>query len=132
MAFKKKVWFVGSNPSRKNDDKMTPFYGTKSHMTLISWIATLDVSDYGFINASNEFAVDGKVKVTKDDYLRLYTVLGNKQLVVALGKIASDTLVKLDIPHYRLPHPSPRNRILNDSNVVEEHLAKCKEYLKNL
>ena len=127
-----KVWFVGSNPSRKNDDKMTPFYGTKSHLTLLSWIATLGVKDYALINASNEFAEDGKVKVTKDDYLRLHNALGGERYIVALGKIASDSLDKLGIEHYALPHPSPRNRILNDQAAIEEYLSSCKEYLKNL
>jgi uracil-DNA glycosylase len=127
----KKVWFVGSNPSRKNDDKMTPFYGTRSYLTLLSWIATLGVKNYGFINASNEFAEDGKVKITQNDYIRLQTILGTKSKVVALGRIASDALNRLNIKHFPMPHPSPRNRQHNDHTFISERLTKCKEYLSN-
>jgi uracil-DNA glycosylase len=132
MAIDSKVWFVGSNPSRKNDDRMTPFYGTRSMLTLSAWIATLGITNYEMINASNEFEVDGKVVITDRDLLRLGRTLKNQgRCVVALGKIASDALKRLDIVHYRLPHPSPRNRLLNDPIFIEGELAKCREYLEN-
>jgi uracil-DNA glycosylase len=126
------IWFVGSNPSRKNDDKMTPFYGTRSLLTLLAWIAYLDVKEYAFINASNEFANDGKVKLTGDDYVRLYMALNKEKRVVALGKIASNALTKLKIKHTTLPHPSPRNRKLNDPYFTDAELAKCRKYLDKI
>jgi len=126
------IWFVGSNPSRKNDDKLTPFYGTRSHLTLLSWIAYLDPGKYKFINASNEFDDKGRVKLTGDDYVRLYITLGKHKKVVALGQVASEALTKLKIKHFRLPHPSPRNRQLNNPIFIEKELAKCKKFLEEI
>lgn len=111
---------------------MTPFYGTRSHLTLLAWIAYLDVHKYEFINASNEFFANGKVKVTGDDYARLYIALKKESKVVALGKIASDALTKLKIKHFRLPHPSPRNRQLNNPIFIDRELAKCKRFLEEI
>lgn len=126
------IWFVGSNPSRKNDDRLTPFYGTKSHLTLLSWIAYLGVKNYNFINASNEFFDDGKVKVTNSDLIRLWTALSTERQVVTLGKIASRALNRLHIEHCSLPHPSPRNRLLNNPDLINQELSKCREYLDNI
>jgi hypothetical protein len=41
------IMFVGDEPSKKNKDPKVPFVGTKSYLTLLTWIyrMDLDVSD---------------------------------------------------------------------------------------
>lgn len=49
--------------------------------------------------------------------------------VIALGGFASQVLHKLGVEHFKLPHPSGRNRLLNDRNYEAEQLKLCREYL---
>jgi uracil-DNA glycosylase len=126
------IWFVGSNPSRKNADKLVPFQGTKSLLNLKAWIVVLGAKNYSFINASEEYDYNGRVKLVGEDYVRLESLLKGEKRVVALGVIASRALSTLKIKHFRLPHPSPRNRLLNNPIFIEKELAKCKEFLAKI
>lgn len=126
------VWFVGSNPSTKNDCPLVPFVGTKSFDVLKMWINELGVDGRAFINASNQIAIDGKFKVTGDDLDRLNSMLKDQPSIVALGMTASQTLKMLDIKHFKLPHPSGRNRKLNDPTFIVGELAKCRAYLEEI
>lgn len=49
---------------------------------------------------------------------------------VALGNNASRVLENMEIPHFKLPHPSPRNRMLNNKKLIASELKKCYLYLK--
>jgi hypothetical protein len=52
-----------------------------------------------------------------------------KHKFVALGNFSSSVLRKLNINHFKMPHPSPRNRLLNSREFEYTMLEKCKEYL---
>ena len=47
---------------------------------------------------------------------------------IALGNKASEKLY--DIPHFKLPHPSGRNRKINNRQYIDEQLRLCAEWLK--
>jgi hypothetical protein len=49
--------------------------------------------------------------------------------VIALGNVASKALDDLKIEHYKLPHPSPKNRKLNCKSFVQYALFLCKVYI---
>jgi hypothetical protein len=49
--------------------------------------------------------------------------------VLALGNFASAALEQLSIPHFRLPHPSPLNRKLNDPQYEKAVIRECYNYL---
>lgn len=115
------VIFVGDKPSRLNESPMIPFVGTPSWKTLLKWIKTLDVSSY---HISNSFSPMDMVEV------QCFKKDGNT--FIALGNEASDRLAKVGIEHFKLPHPSPRNRKLNDPKFIDSELEKCKDYLKGL
>lgn len=51
--------------------------------------------------------------------------------VIALGNVPSETLTRLGIEHMKMPHPSPRNRLLNDPEYERRMLDECREYVRS-
>lgn len=111
--------FVGDEPSKLNTDPEVAFVGSKSMPNLQKWIDFLDPEDPRITNSHT----DALVEAVALAYFRGATV-------VALGNKASERLKKRNIEHFRLPHPSPKNRVLNDKNFIDSELEKCKNYLK--
>lgn len=128
----KEVWFVGSNPSKYNTNPEIPFHGTKSLIVLLEWIKTLGLDRYHLINISSKLIEYNKLKITPQEMQELNNKLHDKTIVVALGLVASKALTQLKIKHFLLPHPSGRNRMLNDKTMVEKTLQSCKEYITML
>lgn len=116
MGFK--VIFVGDKPSKHNTDPRIAFLGTKSYKTLLNWMEALEVEDFQLVNRTDPNFVEVVDKAVKDQYN-----------VVALGKEAHIALLNINIGHYGLPHPSGRNRWLNDKTKLAAYLKACKEYL---
>lgn len=119
MRLHKPVIFVGDKPSRSNIDPEVAFVGTRSYKTLLSWIADMDVDVYVtmFINTTDELF---------HNYVSGYVTTGK---VVALGEAASEALDAVGVIHFTLPHPSGRNRKLNDKKALKEQLKACKAYI---
>ena len=128
------VTFVGSNPSVKNQDPLVAFAGTRSGKILEAWIkkAGADPKDFRYVNVSdlvtewnrplrmcevNLPQVKERLKDAGDD-------------IVALGRTSARVLKKLKRAHLELPHPSPRNRKLNDPRVVEDTVAELRSFLQ--
>lgn len=112
-----KVLVIGLSPS--------PLGGkSPSLKTLQSWMSSLGIHKYSFHNLyptpdRSKNNVDEIIQMTKD-YDR----------VICLGAESSKVLYRFDVDHYKLPHPSPRNRQLNDERIIEQELKSCKEYLR--
>ena len=53
-------------------------------------------------------------------------------VVIALGNTASKALNKLKIKHFKLPHPSPRNRLLNNKKFITKQLKECRKYIDQI
>jgi hypothetical protein len=123
------IWIVGSNPSPKNSNPLVPFWGTKSYETLSKWLEFLGINKHGLLNVSNEVTSGKLPKITKEDLFRLRTKLSGATKVIALGNTASMALKQLQIKHFKLPHPSGRNRLLNDKAFIQLELGRCKEWL---
>lgn len=115
------VIFVGDCPSKLNKDPNIAFVGSKSEKPLREWIKRLKVKDVELLNSHTDFLML---------CIEVESNLG--AAVVALGNNASKRLAKSGIPHFKLPHPSPRNRLNNDQNFIDGELKKCKNYLKGL
>ena len=77
--------------------------------------------------------VNKDIRITKKDidYDRLYTISKGYEKVIALGNVASEALTKINVDHFKLPHPSGLNRKLNDKKYVTQLLKECKEYHEN-
>lgn len=113
------VLFVGDEPSKKNYDPEIAFVGTRSYKIMQKWWRRLWPIGIAVENSHNAKSIR-KIKY--------YHNLNYK--VVALGNKASDRLTKMGIEHFKLPHPSGRNRKLNDPKFIDSELEKCNNYIK--
>jgi uracil-DNA glycosylase len=114
----KPILFVGDAPSRKNTDMNVAFVGTKSGKTLLEWIDVLEVKNYKAINRVDKKFVTEVVNNMKEE--------GH---IVALGKRAENDLKNLGVEFFTLPHPSPKNRKLNDKEEINKLLNELKPKL---
>lgn len=113
------VLFVGDRPSRLNTNPDIAFIGSKSEKVLRGWIDKIDPKEASLINSHRTILIRS---------IEIHYNLGTA--IVALGNVASKRLEKAGIPHFKLPHPSPRNRLNNDPKFIDTELKKCKNYLK--
>jgi uracil-DNA glycosylase len=118
-----KLLIVGDKPSSKNTDPAIAFVGTKSFRTIQSWLREILEEEEAEIVMINRVAPDFS-KVLVKASLERYKI-------IALGVEASQALVNHGVARYfRLPHPSGRNRKLNNKQYLAEVLAECKKWLK--
>lgn len=116
-----KIVFIGDRPSSKNLDQNVPFVGTKSYSNLIKWTNSMSIQSYSLLNSH-----------TSNDKTKILDLVAQGFKCVALGNNSSKVLENLKIEHFKLPHPSPRNRLLNDKNYIDNELIKCKNYLNGI
>lgn len=113
------VIFVGMNPSAKQPRKGS------TRNKLAEWAEEMRVDSYDFINVIDQ---PGEVHHSMVDYKSLTFTLKQYRRVIALGNFVSDVLKRSDIEHFKLPHPSPRNRMLNDPEKISQILQECARY----
>jgi len=134
------VIFIGSNPS--NSAPFSVFTDTRSNDRLQSWIKRFrsegDVLRYKMINVSNK-ATDKNRPLRISEIRKALPELksrinffceGHQDVkLIALGGAAGRALSMLELPYYHLPHPSPKNRKLNDKKKLNEELKKCRKWI---
>lgn len=128
------ILFVASHPSRLNKDPNIAMIGSKSEKNFNAWAEYL-VPDkkYTVVNVSNKVTeMNRPLKRSEYDLLSLcnYTIHPSVTKVVALGNTAADALDMIGIKYFKLPHPSPLNRFLNNTVQVEAVLEECKAWLE--
>lgn len=114
------VIFIGQNPSPKASKNGNTF------PRLNAWVEYMGLDGFYFINA---YPNPGKCKVSDVNLDNLRAAVYKKSKVVALGNFAADALTKAGIHHFKLPHPSPLNRQINDLQFITGCLDECKKYL---
>jgi len=117
----KKVIFIGMQPSKA---------AYRRNCTLDrfgAWIDTLGLRFVSFHNA----IVDPNLpqKLSSVDYELLRESVHNYSYVVALGNLVSNSLKRIDTQHFKMPHPSPLNRLLNDLSYEQEMLNRLRSYI---
>lgn len=120
-----KLLVIGMNPSTK------PTLRGKSNASfkkLEAWMDVFGVQNFSFCNTFDE---PSDAKYSKIDFQRLCTLTGQYDKIIALGGFVSSALNKIDVKHFKLPHPSPRNRLLNDKTYEADVLKQCKDYLND-
>lgn len=60
---------------------------------------------------------------------RLITRTKNKKKVIALGSFVSRVCTKYKIDHFKIDHPSPRNRNLNDKDYEKAMIERLRTYV---
>jgi len=125
-----KLLVIAQNPGpgqdfRKKDD------GVRGGSTIGKMYEWMDWIGVNFFSFSNTYPHPGQFTKKDIDYDRLYTISKGYNKVIALGNVASEALAKINIDHFKLPHPSGLNRKLNDKVYVQKVLSECKEYYEN-
>lgn len=121
LMVKNRILIVGINPSdRKNIEKNSTLH------RLEKWMNQLEVGNYSFVNIISE---PGDYNKQDIDYGRIKDLSEYHNKILALGNFVSEALSKVGINHYKLPHPSPLNRKLNDKEFESRVLVECGKYL---
>ncbi len=120
------IIFVGDKPSPKMKPGAKPFEGAACENRLHGWI---------------QFVLKPKDKSVATITCMLINQCDIKKIsiyswrdcdldkVVALGNNASSLLTMLKVPHFKLPHPSGRNRQINDKAFIYNKLQECRAWL---
>lgn len=127
------IIIVGHKPSSLNINKDIAFVGTPSYKTLLNWIADmkLDVNEVLLCNINHFFEYfNGEFGVeTPNLTTDIHPEDGDKILV--LGREAEKFIKTTPYKYFYLPHPSGRNRVLNNKSEVKKILTKCRKWLEN-
>jgi hypothetical protein len=86
----------------------------------------LNIKYFSFVNCISS---PGKYSKSDIEYEFLNKCTREYDAVLALGNFPSEALTKINIKHFKLPHPSGLNRLLNDSNYELSVLNNCREYI---
>lgn len=123
------VMFVGSNPSNASATDAAFHGATKSSKILTEWTKNIPYKAHCNVidkkTEGNRPLTTEEVKAGLED---LRWKLTGSTHIVALGKTASKALSLLNVPFYEMPHPSGRNRLLNDPKYVEGKVKGLENY----
>lgn len=116
-----KILFVGSNPSQSSPDNSAFHPNTESRKTLDSWCEGIH-AEFLFCNVSDlKTPNNAPIKYLPNLDCQFWKTWTTNQphLLITLGGTAKNAVKKNGFsPHLELPHPSKRNRLLNDPQVV--------------
>lgn len=112
------ILFIGDKPSKRTDPSV-PFKGAACEKRLYEWIDKVSSkSHYYFI-----------INKIDDDFIPMVNLaIVTDMPIIALGNNASKALGMCK--HFKLPHPSGRNRQINNKKFIEAKLLKCKEFIE--
>lgn len=118
------ILFIGDKPSPRMKPGAKAFEGAACEKRLKNWIDTIfEPGVEVYVINSNDI-----------DFLRVMIneCAWSTGKIITLGSIASKRVHKL-VPkkyYFELPHPSGRNRKINDKEFIAKKLDECKSYIK--
>ena len=118
---------VGLNPSKV---KVQDLRKNSTHDKLKQWLDEWGIDKVCFTNLTGDPYWDFKCSHLDKEWI--INQLHGHDKVVALGSKVSQVLSSLNIEHFKMPHPSPRNRQLNDKTFEQKMIAECKQYIYNI
>jgi len=118
---KQSVIFIGMQPSKAR------FRRNCTLDRFGAWVDTLGLRFVSFHNAIID--PDLPQRLSSVDYDLLRESVHNYSYVVALGNLASIALNRIGIEHFKMPHPSPLNRLLNDRSYEQSMLYELRSYV---
>ena len=99
--------------------------GTYSRLS--KWLEVVDVHAFAFHNVIPDKINSYDIKDVQ--YRKLHAVTHGRKKIIALGGFVERVCKKYNIPHYKIDHPSPRNRNLNDPKYEQQMLKRLRDYL---
>lgn len=135
-----KYLIVGLNPSLKNDNPYVPFVGTRSGITLDSWLKDIGIDkvECVFINvlprATKSQAGIKKSEIDLDDLHERISMMRcgfyKDAKIITLGQLAAWALDQVGAQFLALPHPSGLNRQLNDKMYVKSMIKDARRWIR--
>lgn len=130
------ILFVGSNPSNSSMTDSAFHGSTKSSQILSGWVAEIKGLKV-HVNVLNKKTDNNRPLKTSEIKANLEQLASNvngikPDRIVALGKTAAKALTLLHLAFYEMPHPSGRNRKLNDKNYEAQKVKGLVEYCSQL
>ena len=113
------ILIVGQNPSSAKKAKKND-----SLDRLLDWCTAWKLDKWDFMNCSDE--PGDKYTI---DFDRLKDAGQQFDKIIALGNVASNALKKVGVDHFKMPHPSPLNRQLNDKQFEKTMIEECYNYI---
>lgn len=116
------ILFVGSNPANASFCDIAFHTSTRSSKILTGWCMDLQGMKV-HLNVLNQKTEDNRPLKKSEIKLNLERLASDikgtsPDRIVALGKTAASALTMLGVEYYEMPHPSGRNRLLNDPEYV--------------
>ncbi len=114
------IIFVGDKPSPKMKPGAEPFEGAACEQRLKDWISYVMPVDstYMIVNQTEGIKLTGWLSVA----------IYHNYPVIALGNNAHKAVEYME--PFKLPHPSGRNRQINDKEFIAKKLAECKAHIE--
>ena len=120
-----KILVIGLNPSNR------PTHGNRhvknsTFDRLHRWMDEIEVEHFSFMNVNDR---RGRTTMKDVDFETISEVSYTYTRIVCLGGFVSRVLERMGIQHFRMPHPSPLNRQLNDKDYERKMIDECRRYV---
>jgi len=130
---KTRILFVGSNPSNSSLTDAAFHGSTRSSKILTGWCSYINNATFIHVNVLNKKTHKNR-SLTKREILDSISSLKENidgirpDKIVALGKTASVALTLLHVDFFEMPHPSGRNRLLNNKDYISKKISELCRY----
>jgi hypothetical protein len=124
-----RIVVVGMNPSTLPGGPTGVSRKKSTFDRLHKWMDYLNVKNFSFVNC---YHYSGDVKKMRVDKTFLNTCVKDYDIVISLGNVSHDILKMIGKSSFKLPHPSPRNRVLNNKEYEKNVLEECKNYISGV
>lgn len=116
------IVILGQCPSTNTKPRVGSTY-----YRLLNWCETVGIEEFAFHNVIPDRINSYDIKDVDEKKLR--KAVKDRKIIIALGGFVERACKKHKIDCYKIDHPSPRNRNLNDAKYERDMLKKLKAYL---
>jgi hypothetical protein len=116
------VIILGQCPSSK-----TQPFKNGTFARLKSWCDEVGLHEWDFHNVIPDKINSYSINDVNSDLL--ITRTKNKTKVIALGNFVSRVCTKYNVDHFKIDHPSPRNRNLNNKDYEKAMIERLRIYV---
>lgn len=118
--------FVGLNPALKHPG--TDWNNNATFAKLFSWCERAEIRYFSFVNVSHKSGVFDRNTIDVPFLMR--TINNHDGPVIALGREVASVLARTQSSFFKMPHPSPLNRLLNDAEYEELMIHEMRAFIR--